>query len=183
MQPKTYLIDGYNVIRNTPGLAAAERLGLAQGRERLVGLVAAKLRHTPHVTVIVFDGDGECETTTSLAKGVRGRIVFSRRGEPADAVIQRLAAQERACGCEVVAISDDLEVRLGIAAAGGTAARVGEFARHLDAPARHIQKQTQHRQYVRRELAGEREGTNDRTRGNPKRTPKRRREPPQSPFF
>lgn len=182
MEPKTYLIDGYNVIRNTPGLAAAERLGLAVGRDRLVALVAAKLRHTPHAAVVVFDGDGDRETTSSLAKGVHGRLVYSRRGESADAVIQRLAAEERARGCQVVAISDDLEVRLGTAAAGGTSARVGDFARHLDAPPRHIQKAALHRQYVRRELAGEHDACADRSRGNPKRAPKRRRQPPQSPF-
>lgn len=182
MQPKTYLIDGYNVIRNTPGLAAAERLSLAEGRARLLALVAGKVRHTPHRAMVIFDGDGERETTTNLARGVQGHIVYSRRGEPADAVIQRLAAQERAEGREVVAISDDFEVRLGTMAAGGQAARVGEYARHLNAPARHMQKQAQHRQFVRRELAGEREDAADRTRGNPKRAPKRRRQPPQSPF-
>lgn len=182
MQPRTYLIDGYNVIRNTPGLAAAERQSLLEGRTRLVALIAGKLRHTPHRAIVVFDGNGESETTTNLARGVQGHIVYSRRGEPADTVIQRLAAHERAAGREVIAISDDFEVRLGTSAAGGQAVRVSPYAQHLNAPARHLQKQAQHRQFVRRELAGEREDAADRTRGNPKRAPKRRGQPPQSPF-
>ena len=37
--PKLILIDGYNVIRRTPGLAAAERVSLATGREALIAQV------------------------------------------------------------------------------------------------------------------------------------------------
>lgn len=151
----TILVDGYNVIRNTPGMAAAEKLSLEAGREALCTRIVARYCHTPHRVIVVFDGDGPAETMTAL-RGMggiaRGQVVFTRRGETADSAIARLAARERRDGAEVVCVSDDLEVRTAVSALGGSAARVGELATHLNAPDRHTRKRYQHRAYVRAEL-------------------------------
>lgn len=56
MDPRTILVDGYNVIRNTAGLAAAEHISLQHGREALLQQIAARYRHTPHRVIVVFDG-------------------------------------------------------------------------------------------------------------------------------
>jgi predicted RNA-binding protein with PIN domain len=179
MEPRTILIDGYNVIRNTPGLIAAERLGLAAGRDALLGLVAARFRHTAHTVVVVFDGDGEVESTQPPARGVRGHVVYTRRGDSADAVLQRIAAEERARDADVVVVSNDLEVRLSASAAGGTPVRAEDLAARLHAPPKYHERQARHRAFVRRQLEGEQEEDGGgRPSGNPRRLPRRKRDSP-----
>lgn len=145
----TILVDGYNVIRNTPGMAAAEKLSLEAGREALRAQIVARYRHTPHRVIVVFDGDGPAESVTALRGMTRGRVVFTRRGETADSAIARLAARERQGGAEVVCVSDDLEVRTAVSSLGGSAARVGDLAAQLNAPDRQTRKRYQHRAHVR----------------------------------
>lgn len=132
MGPRTILVDGYNVIRNLPGLMAAERSSLHDGRETLLKQIASRYRHTPHRVIVVFDGDGPAETRQALPGLPRGQVIYSRRGESADSVIQRLSAEERAAGAECVAVSDDFEVRSGVQANGGKGARVNDLGRQLN---------------------------------------------------
>ncbi|HST86970.1 MAG TPA: NYN domain-containing protein [Ktedonobacterales bacterium] len=148
----TILVDGYNVIRNTPGMAAAEKLSLEAGREALCAQIVGRYRHTPHRVIVVFDGDGSAESVTALRGMARGRVVFTRRGETADSVIARLAARERRDGTQVVCVSNDLEVRTAVSALGGSAARVDDLTTHLNAPDRQTRKRYQHRAHVRAEL-------------------------------
>ena len=81
MGPRTILIDGYNAIRRTPSLAAAECISLDAGRTALLVQVIAHYRPTPHTVIVVFDGDGETERSEPIARRTRGRVVFSRRAE------------------------------------------------------------------------------------------------------
>ena len=176
MQPRLILCDGYNIIRNMPGLAAAERQGLEGGREALLGRLTAKYRHTPHRVVVVFDGDGPGEKTQPIRRWGRGQVVFSRHGESADAVIQRLARVERERGGDVEVISDDFAVRTAVASSGGQAQRVADLERALNAAPRHQAKLAKTRQYVRRQLEGADEDERpDRRKGNPRRAPRRQR--------
>src|SRR5579871_1949325 len=71
--PRTILIDGYNAIRRTPSLAAAERISLEEGRAALLVQVVARYRATPHTVIVVFDGSGETEHSEPLARRTRGR--------------------------------------------------------------------------------------------------------------
>jgi predicted RNA-binding protein with PIN domain len=151
MGPQTILVDGYNVIRNTPGLAAAERVSLECGRETLVKLLVARYRHTPHRVVVVFDGDGKTESSYPLPGMARGRIIYSRAGESADQVLARLARQEQVAGAECLVISDDIEVRSDVQAAGGKGASVRNLAERLNEPSRYQRRQYQHRAYLRRQ--------------------------------
>lgn len=162
MGPLLILVDGYNVIRNTPGLSAAERRSLEAGREALVQQVRARYRHTPHRVVIVFDGAGDIESIQPVLRMPRGQIVYTRRGETADSAIQRRAAAEQAEGGSVCVCSDDMEVRTGVQALGGISASVGELAEALNAPDRHQRRLHRTRQYVKRHW--EDEGGEDKAR-------------------
>jgi predicted RNA-binding protein with PIN domain len=156
------LIDGYNVIRRTQGLAAAERLhGPVAGRDALIQKVAGTYRQTAHTVVVVFDGDGRSETFEPLPR-CRGRVIFTRAGESADAVIQRIAAQERRAGRCVRVYTDDVEVQSSVEAHGGRAGSAKELTRAAHAPDRFRAKQAQHQAFVRRQLAqAEDEGAGD----------------------
>src|SRR5260370_23555665 len=82
VEPETLLVDGYNVIRRTPALAAAERHSLAGGRDALLTALRASYRHTAHTVILVFDCDGDAEAGQPFG-GCRGRVIFSRHHEPA----------------------------------------------------------------------------------------------------
>lgn len=183
MGPRCIVIDGYNVIRNVPALAAAERHGLAAGREALLAQVAARYRHTPHRVLVVFDGDGASERTEPLRCGVGSQVIFSASGESADAVIVRLVAHQRAVDMDVVVVSDDLDVRQGGAIHGATGTRVDEIARHLNAAPRHLERRARHHEFVRSrwERDGDHDGGPQRgtpRKGNAHRAPRRRRNGP-----
>ena len=175
VEPQIILIDGYNVIKNTPGLMAAERVSLETGREALLTQIRAKYRHTPHTVIVVFDGDGSVESTVPFQGYSRGRIVYTRHGETADDAIRRLMAIEREHGRgQVVVVSNDGEVRQSAGTAGHRVARADELARRLNEPDRYRRKQTLHREHVRRQW--EDDGPWERPRaGNPKRSPRRKR--------
>ncbi len=165
--PQLILVDGYNVIRNTPGLARAEAISLEQGRAALLDQLTARYRHTPHRVVVVFDGDGVAESVQPIRGLSRGQVIYTRRGETADEVIRRLAAEAastmQAPGDEtakytmmqVVVVSDDYEVRLGATAHGATTARVGELADRMREGPRYLTQQARHRRHVRRQLVAE----------------------------
>lgn len=181
MGPRTILIDGYNAIKNTPGLAAAERVSLETGRESLLAQLRAKYRHTPHTVIVVFDGDGDVESTQVFAGWSRCKVVFTRYDETADAAIARLAAAERVRGHEIAVVSDDGEVRQTAHGAGHATARVNDLARRLNEPDRFQKKQAQHRTFLRSQWNADDSAPRPRV-GNPKRSPKRgrgqRNEPP-----
>jgi uncharacterized protein len=181
--PRTILIDGYNVIRNMPALAAAERRSLQQGREALLAQVVARYRHTPHRVVVVFDGDGPVEAAHPLPRMSRSQIVYTRRGELADAVIQRLATVERERDVEVVVVSDDLEVRMSAEHAGGSAVRVDALAARLNEAPAFQRRLARHRAYVRQQWESiEEDRPPSRPNGNPRRQSKRGRAQPFDPL-
>ncbi len=154
------LVDGYNAIRRTAGLRAAERRGgLEAGREALLGWLANRYRATPHSVVVVFDGAEVQEREARRPRGSRCRIVYTRAGTSADDVIARIASEERARGAEVVMFSDDGAVRAAVADIGATPHATQTLAEEVNAPDRYRRKQARHREYVRK-----RHGLDDRDR-------------------
>lgn len=140
------LVDGYNVIKRDPAFHALHMRNLAAARDALVRQLISKYRHTPHHVTVVFDGDGPHEQTMHEQ---RVRIIFSVRGQSADSVISRLAAQARAQGKEVVLYSDDLEVQHAIKKEGGNAYTTGQLTSHLNEPPGYLKRQVRYRQFVR----------------------------------
>ncbi len=173
MEPRTLLIDGYNVIRRTPGLAHAEQASMAAGRDALIHKVASTFRQTAHTVIVVFDGDGPTETQEPLPR-CRGRVIYTRDGESADAVIRRIADEEAGNGRAPHVYTDDLDVRLSVEASGGQSSSVAELTRRAHAPDKYRARQAQHQARIRQELEDDRANDPGSRRGNPRRKPKRR---------
>jgi uncharacterized protein len=101
------IIDGYNLIRQSPALSRLDRQDIASGREALVARLAAYRKLKPHRITVVFDG-AQAPAFAAARDRVKGiQIVFSRAGEPADAVIVRMAGQERE---RAIVVSSDAAV-------------------------------------------------------------------------
>ena len=119
--PFQIVVDGYNVIGSEQGL----RGDLERKRAELIEEVARYQARTGHVLTAVFDGwrAGRRDETTQRVGNVT--VVFSRYGEKADAVIERLA---REMGSACVVVTSDRDLRRSVVAGGAVAAvYVGEF--------------------------------------------------------
>lgn len=147
MGTRAILVDGYNVIRKTTGLAEAERVGgLAAGREALLALIASAFVGQTVRIGVVFDGDGKVETRRPLPNLAQGRVIFSAAGQKADAVLDRLAASERQLGYEVTVVTCDAEVRDAAALVGATPLRTDAFADRLNRAPRDLRQRYRVRQ-------------------------------------
>lgn len=91
--PPRIIIDGYNLIRQSPDLRRYDNEEVARGREKLMSMLASyrALKQCP--MTVVFDGwdEGGLTEHHSREKGIE--VIYSRRGEKADEVIKRLVTQ------------------------------------------------------------------------------------------
>ncbi len=117
------IVDGYNVIRQSPEMRRLDRQDLQSGREGLVDKLAAYKRLKGHKVTVVFDGSDPPALLDSRDREKGVLIRFSRQGETADAVIRRMAAREKQ---KALVVSSDREVA-GFCAAKG-AAVIGALA-------------------------------------------------------
>jgi predicted RNA-binding protein with PIN domain len=122
------IIDGYNLIRQSPRLSLLDREDIARGRDALVEQLAAYRRVKPHRVTVVFDGAAAPQTSPSRDRVKGVAVVFSRSGESADAVVVRMARQERE---RAVVVSSDLAVARAAEACGAAAVGCPEFESRL----------------------------------------------------
>jgi hypothetical protein len=122
------IIDGYNLVRRSEELSRLDRADITRGREALIEKLAAYRRLKPHRITVVFDGTGAPAHSPprDRVKGIG--ILFSRGGESADAVIARMARQERATA---LVVSSDLAVVRSAQACGAAVVDSGEFEARL----------------------------------------------------
>lgn len=109
------VVDGYNVIFKSARYLARMDETVAgdpfeQARDLLVSDVAAyaKGRYEP---VIVFDAAGNVSPERPGLSKAGVRMVFSRTGESADAVIERLVTEQRLLPRAVTVVTSDRTIR------------------------------------------------------------------------
>jgi predicted RNA-binding protein with PIN domain len=123
------IIDGYNLIRQSAALARIDRGDITAGRGALLRRLAAYRRLKPHRVTVVFDGAGAPEATPERDQVMGVRVVFSRHGETADAVIARMARQE---GEKALVVTSDRGLARAAEAGGATVLDSLEFAARVD---------------------------------------------------
>jgi len=114
------IVDGYNLIGLEKGLQG----GLEHKRNWLVQQLSAYQKIKGFSLTVVFDGwqSGSVNETEAKSDGVR--VIYSRLGEKADAVVVRIA-REKGSGCVVV--SSDREIRRAVERFDAVAVYAGEF--------------------------------------------------------
>lgn len=146
MRRRTLVVDGYNVIRTCPRYRRLVDEDLAdallhdvyvRARTALLADVAAFAQGSYEATV-VFDGFGnpDPERTPQRCAGVS--VVFSPSGVEADAVIERLVAQQRESGCEVTVITSDAGVQSTVFGPGVTRLSARMFDNETESMNAHI---------------------------------------------
>jgi len=80
------IIDGYNLINKWPSLIKAQKKSMELARSELFHFVQAYCDYNEAKAVIVYDGR---EERRSVKKG-NPKVIFSRKGETADSVIEAM---------------------------------------------------------------------------------------------
>jgi predicted RNA-binding protein with PIN domain len=105
--PNVLLVDGHSVIFAWPDLRALHAKKREAARHRLAEILARWADQTGHHVVIVFDGQGA--KTSADPQETRVQIFYSRRGQSADSVIERLVAKYAPTHHITVVTDDHLE--------------------------------------------------------------------------
>jgi predicted RNA-binding protein with PIN domain len=106
------IVDGYNVISGWPELALLKSQSLEHARDKLVEYMVNYKAYTGIHVIVVFDGCyvKGASGNRSSAGGIE--IIFSKEGETADMVIERLVSLWPPNQLVAVATSDWVEQQL-----------------------------------------------------------------------
>jgi predicted RNA-binding protein with PIN domain len=116
------IIDGYNL------LATGNSRHSEMAREALLRDLAAYRHRKGHVLTVVFDGWQQGQPVESRESRAGVQVIYSKRGERADQVIQRLA---REYGADCAVVSSDHEIINAAKAHGAFVIEAQEFANKL----------------------------------------------------
>ena len=122
------IVDGYNLIRQSPSLREVESRNLQMGRETLIYHLASYKRVRGHEITVVFDGwrSGDLTEYQQWQKGIL--VIYSKRDEKADEVIKRMA---RRFGHGAVVVTSDREVAHFSETVGATTVSSEEFEERM----------------------------------------------------
>ena len=120
----SYLIDGHNLIGQTPGLSLAD----PDDEQQLVTLLRAYLVRTRRKGTVFFD-NGQPGGTSSWSNGVL-QVVFARANRTADDLIRQRVQNEHNPR-ELIVVSGDQAVAQAARAAHAQVQSSAEFARQM----------------------------------------------------
>lgn len=124
------IVDGYNVIRQTPPYSHLAEADLDSARVALVSDVAA-FAQGEFAATVVFDGHNNPHSN-GLPHTVAGiTVVFSRHGLDADSVIEGLARAARERGEEAVVVTSDAQTQWTVMGGGVGRMSSAEFSGEL----------------------------------------------------
>lgn len=118
------IIDGYNLLGVRGEMAGVASGGGEAARERLLHELAAYRQRKGHAITVVFDGWRQGQGSERREHRAGLLVVFSRQGERADQVIQRLIDD---LGPDCAVVSSDREVADFARARGVLTIGAGEF--------------------------------------------------------
>lgn len=123
--PTHLIIDGYNLLGRTGSLSGHI---IESARETLLQALAAYRHRKNHPITIVFDGWQQGQPIEQREHRAGVQVIYSKRGERADQVIQRLA---REYGADCAVVSSDHEVARSAKVSGAFVLGAQEFAMKL----------------------------------------------------
>ena len=100
------VIDGYNLIRQSPTLSQIELESLEAGREALIRYLQAYRRLKRHDITVVFDGEHGKHLSLQKEKIGAITVIYSGRGQKADDVIKEIVERQS----NLIVISSDKEI-------------------------------------------------------------------------
>ncbi|NTW28410.1 MAG: RNA-binding protein [Coriobacteriia bacterium] len=128
---RVLIVDGYNVIRQTPPYSVLAEQDLDTARAALVSDVSAYAAQGAWRATVVFDAHANPRSDGVSHRLAGLTVTFSRYGIDADSVIESLARAARERGDETVVVTSDAQMQWTVL--GGSVGRMSsaEFADSL----------------------------------------------------
>lgn len=125
------LVDGYSLLHGWPELARGHARHSAFAREELIRRLSLYQDACGTPITIFFDGSGTVRGTPAASSGTGVEVLFSRRGQTADDMIERAAHRFASFG-DVLAVSDDHAERDTVLSVGGTVSNCWNFIQMVE---------------------------------------------------
>lgn len=120
------LVDGYSLLHSWPELAAGAPRHSAAARDELINVLTRYSDAVGTPVTVVFDGGGHRGTRSREESGSAVEVIFSRTGQTADQIIERVTHRMKPFG-EVLAVTDDYAERDTVISLGGFASSCDSF--------------------------------------------------------
>ena len=125
------LVDGYSLLHSWPELAPGKPRHSAAARDELISLLTQYRDAIGTPITIVFDGGGAPMGTPATHSTSEMEILYSRAGQTADDIIERVTHRMSSIG-EVLAVTDDFAERDTVIALGGMASSCLNFIQTVE---------------------------------------------------
>jgi predicted RNA-binding protein with PIN domain len=120
------LVDGYSLLHNWPELARGRARYSAAARDELIARLTLYQDASGIPVTIFFDGSGLSTGKPTPASLASVEVLYSRKGQTADQLIERAAYRYGPYG-EVLAVTDDHAERDTVISLGGSASSCWNF--------------------------------------------------------
>jgi hypothetical protein len=107
MKQKILIVDGHSIVFAWPDLAALHQRNTAAARDALVRLLTGLQDASDWTVAVVFDGKGPKASSDGTPHGIA--VFYSKSGQTADDIIERLAAKYASNYEVTVATNDHME--------------------------------------------------------------------------
>lgn len=126
------LVDGYSLLHGWPELAPGKPRHSAAARDELIHHLTLYQDAIGTPITIVFDGANADIRLSTVESTPQVEILYSRAGQTADQIIERVAHRMKTFG-EVLAVTDDNAERDTVIAMGGLASSCLSFIQAVNA--------------------------------------------------
>ncbi len=134
------LVDGYSLLHAWPELAPREPRHSAAARDELVHLLRLYSDAVGTPVTVVFDGGGHRGTRQDLDSTAQVEVLFSKAGQTADQIIERVTHRMQPYG-EVLAVTNDHAERDTVLAMGGFASSCDSFIQAVQNTLRDLERE------------------------------------------
>jgi len=133
------LVDGYSLLHNWPELAKGRPRHSAAAREALIHMLSQYRDADGTPITIIFDGSGAPAGTPKTVSTPEFEVLYSKSGQTADDVIERVVHRMSAFG-EVLVVTDDFAERDTVLALGGMVSSCLNFVGSVETALAELQR-------------------------------------------
>jgi len=135
MKPRVLIVDGHSMIFQWPDLTLQHAKRGAVARETLVRMLNGLQDNSDWHVAVVFDGNGSKTSDATEPHGIQ--VFYSRDGQTADSIIERLVAKY-SDKYEVTVATDDLMERTTVESFGGCSMSAVQLREEIDVAGREL---------------------------------------------
>lgn len=137
------LVDGYSLLHRWTGLAPGQPRHSQAAREALISVLTSYRDACGNPITIVFDGSGPPRSPAETRSPTEVEVLYSRAGQTADQLIERVAHRLQPYG-EPLVVTDDHAERDLVISMGGMASNCENFIRTVESALEDLQRDLKH---------------------------------------